>query len=254
MWRINKIRTTPYHPMGNGVCERVNGTLIRGLQRMQAANLETDWDLLLPRVVFAYNTAVHSSTGFTPYRLMFGEDCRFPVQLRVDEAAQETTPPCKAKEVLASVAQACASVRQSLFTKHKASKAYYDLGATARHFKVGDKVRIHLKSMGRRKGKLDAAWSAPMDILEVRGAVLTLGNQNMRKTITVHSDKTILLTPGLRPEHITPVQHVAVDPAREEQAVEVDVHGDDLDVADQVEPTATRLEELDFLSQPRAPG
>ena len=123
MWRINKIRTTPYHPMGNGVCERVNGTLIRGLQRMQAANLETDWDLLLPRVVFAYNTAVHSSTGFTPYRLMFGEDCRFPVQLRVDEAAQETTPPCKAKEVLASVAQACASVRQSLFTKHKASKA-----------------------------------------------------------------------------------------------------------------------------------
>ena len=79
LWRIDKRRTTPYHPCGNGVCERVNGTLINGLQRLHATNPDTDWDLLLPRVVFAYNTAVHSTTGFSPFRLMFGEDCRFPV-------------------------------------------------------------------------------------------------------------------------------------------------------------------------------
>ena len=77
---------------------------------------------------------------------MFGEDCRFPVQLKVDETLQDTTPQSKAKDVLDSVAQACASVRQNMATKQKASKAYYDLGATARHFKVGDKVRMHLKS------------------------------------------------------------------------------------------------------------
>ena len=141
---------------------------------------------------------------------MFGEDCRFPVQLKVDETAETTTPPSKAKEILNSVAEACASVRQNMATKQKASKAYYDLGATARHFKVGDKVRMHLKSMGRRKGKLDAAWSAPMDILAVRGAVLILCNPGSHKTITIHSDKTIPLTPGLRPEHLLPAHPTAV--------------------------------------------
>ena len=177
LWRINKCRTTPYHPQGNGICERVNGTLISGLRRLQAPHKNIEWDVLLPRVVFAYNTAIHTSTGFTPHRLMFGDDCRFPVQLRVDEVLSDTTPSSRAKEMLSSVAKACAAVRQNTATKHKASKAYYDLGATARHFKGGDKVRMHLKSMGRRKGKLDAAWSAPMDILEVRGAVLPLATK-----------------------------------------------------------------------------
>ena len=152
VWRINKIRTTPYHPPGNGVCERVNQTIIKGLSRLQIVNKNIEWDLLLPRVVFAYNTAVHSSTGFTPHRLMFGEECRFPVQLKVDEAVPETIPSSRARDVLHSLTEACASVRESLETKHKASKSYYDLGATARHFRVGDQVRVHLKSLGRRKG------------------------------------------------------------------------------------------------------
>ena len=186
MWRISKQRTTPYHPQGNGVCERVNQTLIHGLARLQTVNKGTDWDLLLHRVVFAYNTAVHSTTGFTPHRLMFGEDCRFPVQLKVDEAIPETTPASRAKEVLHSLSQACAALRENMETKHKAQTCFYDLGATARHFQVGDKVRVHLKSMGRRKGKLDGAWSDPLDILEVKEAVLTLENPLSRKVITNH--------------------------------------------------------------------
>ena len=34
LWRIQKIRTTAYHPAGNGACERVNRTIKRGLQKM----------------------------------------------------------------------------------------------------------------------------------------------------------------------------------------------------------------------------
>ena len=32
LWRIQKSRTTAYHPAGNGACERVNRTIKKGLE------------------------------------------------------------------------------------------------------------------------------------------------------------------------------------------------------------------------------
>ena len=37
-----------------------------------------DWDDLLPAVMMAYRSSVHELTGFSPYRLMFGEECTPP--------------------------------------------------------------------------------------------------------------------------------------------------------------------------------
>ena len=107
--------------------------------------------------------------------------------------------------------------------------------------------------MGRRKGKLDAAWSEPLDILEVKGAVLTLRNPTTQKVVTIHSDKTVLLTPRLRPEH---AQSARRENVLEADAVEeLDVEdGNGLDAIDPVEPGASQPGALDFLKQPRAAG
>ena len=37
-----------------------------------------DWDDLLPAVMMAYRSSVHELTGFSPYWLMFGEECTPP--------------------------------------------------------------------------------------------------------------------------------------------------------------------------------
>ena len=40
---------------------------------------QSDWDMLISQVLMAYRTAVQSSTGVTPFRMMFGREARLPV-------------------------------------------------------------------------------------------------------------------------------------------------------------------------------
>ena len=70
----HKTKTTPYHPESDGLVERFNRTLLMMLA-MFAGEHKDDCDDLLPPVMMAYRSSVHESTGFSPYRLMFGEEC-----------------------------------------------------------------------------------------------------------------------------------------------------------------------------------
>ena len=73
-------RTTPFHPESDGMVERFNRTLLMMMAMFAGKNRE-DWDDLLPAVMMAYRSSVHESTGFSPYRLMFGEECTLPMDI-----------------------------------------------------------------------------------------------------------------------------------------------------------------------------
>ena len=70
----HKTRTTPYHLASDGLVECFNRTLLMMLVMFARKHCD-DWNDLLPAVVMAYHSSVHKSTGFSPYRLMFGEEC-----------------------------------------------------------------------------------------------------------------------------------------------------------------------------------
>ena len=66
---VSKSRTTAYHPAGDGLVEHFNRSL---LQILRAYVDQSDWEQYLFFVLYAYRNAVHTSTGASPFELMFG--------------------------------------------------------------------------------------------------------------------------------------------------------------------------------------
>ena len=77
---IRKTRTTPYHPQSDGMVERNNRT-IKDILSMLVNGSHDDWDVWLPHALLAYRTAVHSSTGFSPHKILLGRQARIPVDM-----------------------------------------------------------------------------------------------------------------------------------------------------------------------------
>ena len=65
--QIRKSRTSPYHPQFYGLVERLNRTLMIATS---AKDNPLNWEEYLQPICFAYNTSIHSSTGFIPFYLM----------------------------------------------------------------------------------------------------------------------------------------------------------------------------------------
>ena len=81
---IDKSRNTPYHPQCDVHTKRFNSTL-EGMLRCFIQDNPADWDEYLKPLAFAYNTAVHATTGVSPFQMVYGRLPRLPIERVLEE-------------------------------------------------------------------------------------------------------------------------------------------------------------------------
>jgi transposase InsO family protein len=84
-----------------GLVERVNGIIMTGIMKLIFNHPRGKWPNELIKVVWSHNTTVSRSTGFRPFKLMFGDEAIAPEEAKTrsirtkasmeDEADYETT-------------------------------------------------------------------------------------------------------------------------------------------------------------------
>lgn len=166
LYRCKKTHTTPYHPQGNGGCERFNQTLLSLLGTLDTDH-QSHWIDNLPALTQAYNNSVHSTTGYAPTYLMFGRHVRLPMDL-LWGTATVGEPPSLTDWVNHHHQQlyvAYQRVTDRIGRAADKNKRLYDRTAREAPLLPGERVLIR-DNRRQGKGKLSDRWGAQPYVVE----------------------------------------------------------------------------------------
>ena len=168
---VSKSHTTPYHPMGDGLVERFNRSLLSLLRTyMEREDL---WEEHLQLLLFIYRTTKHSSMGFSPFEVIFGSNP--PLQQIPDFSSPLLPEPSDYCETLKKkLALLKEMVDANLVESAAQQKRAYE-GSDRAPLKPGQQVLLNNPCAG----KLDPRWSGAWTVKQIKGpssVVLTKEN------------------------------------------------------------------------------
>jgi len=156
---IEQSRTTPYHPMGNGMTERFNQTLLHMLSTLEE-DKKSDWKSYVAPMVHAYNSTIHTSAGYSPYYLMFGRHPRLAIDALLDLPSNDNGTVFQneySRKLRDRLATAYSRAKENAFQNAEKSKRVYDTKARATKIIPGDLVLVRNVTQ-RGKQKIADKW------------------------------------------------------------------------------------------------
>ncbi|RNA38462.1 Retrovirus-related Pol poly from transposon [Brachionus plicatilis] len=165
---IKRLRTSAYHPQCDGETERFNRTLEQMLA-CYVAYTQNKWDQYLPKLAFAYNTAVHATTGLTPFEVVYERKPKLPVDLMFPTPNLELnlSVDSYATKVQQHLLKCYELVERTSGSRIHKFKFYADRNVRPADYTVGD--RVWLLNDAKKKGvskKLSRRWTGPYTVIE----------------------------------------------------------------------------------------
>jgi hypothetical protein len=164
--RIKKLQTTPFYPESNGSLERSHRVLKEYLRHYIKED-QSNWDEWVPYAVYVYNTSTHTSTGYTPFELVYGFKSAMPSALQANRSVQYGYDDF-ATELRGRLQTGHRIARKRLTAAKEKSKEQYDRASKRPSFHVGDKVLLYDETVRRgRSKKLCSQWLGTYEIINL---------------------------------------------------------------------------------------
>jgi hypothetical protein len=156
----------------------MNKIIKNGLRRKTT---EGQWDIQLPEILWAIRTHVSSSTGFTPYHLMYGKISSEPSQTlaqRIEKGIEDTR-------------RIRNQGRDTIIKSQDRQKKQYDKKQKPQHLIIGDLVLVWRSMIETNfAAKLEPKWEGPYRIQDIRGTSLYLATlQGERLNVPIHINR-----------------------------------------------------------------
>lgn len=185
--KIKQLWSSPYHPQTQGALERSHSTLKEYL-KSYVDESQSNWPRYVYTAMLAYNTAIHSTTNYSPYELLFGHQPYLPNSIYEPSSSNATYSDYV--QMLKHRFQYSRSKALENINKSKiSSKTYYDSHSKPINYKVGDYV--YLKNHLRLRKALSPIWKGPYKVVKINGrnSLTLLIN---RRHVTHHFDQVKL--------------------------------------------------------------
>nr|GFA45832.1 reverse transcriptase domain-containing protein [Tanacetum cinerariifolium] len=171
--RCDSCQRQAYHPQTSGQVEVTNRGLKRILKRTAGEN-RASWSDKLEDALWAFRTALKTSIGCTPYRLVYGKACHLPLELehKAYWALKHVNFDLKTvgdhrKLQLNELNELRDQAYENSLIYKERTKKLHDDKIKNRIFNVGDQVLLFNSRLNIFSGKLKSHWSGPFTISEI---------------------------------------------------------------------------------------
>ena len=161
---IDVILTLPYKSEGRELIGRYNDKMTKVISKYCAENPKM-WDTMLPYLSFVYNTTNHWTMGATPFSLVYGQECQYPIDLFYAKPYDEVlTKDGFAEELDELFREAHSSAREILGTDQRRQEDQYCKKIHGELLAAGDKVWVWAKETSMSRKHFDP-WEGPYVVL-----------------------------------------------------------------------------------------